>query len=354
MEKKRIDSFDFIKFFAIFSVVCIHTNPFSGFMINETIDLNLFIDVFARFAVPFFFVTSGFLISQKIIEKDYATTEYFKKYTSNILGILIAWTSFYFIYDVAIRLYSGLKASDKTELENYLNGFFSLDTLLYSPNGTPYHLWYLVALLWSLIILYLFTKIQKAGLLLVVSFALHTFGLLGQSYSVFIDLDVNTRDTLFFGVFYLTLGYWIGANLTKIQNNLLRVKPVIYLLLFLLFSITSILERVLTKYYLGDGRGENYYLSTPFLVLSLFLFALTRHETGKGSLVSKIGKNSLGIYVIHVVFINIVNRFTPETFIIVQESLWWDLLYTPVLFIISYFAYESLQVAKRKYSLNLI
>ncbi|MCM3668084.1 acyltransferase [Mesobacillus maritimus] len=352
MEKKRIDSFDFIKFFAILFVVCIHTKPFSGFMISETIDLNLLIDVFARFAVPFFFVTSGFLISQKTLAKDYATTEYFKKYISNILSILIAWMSFYFIYDVAIRLYSGIRDRDKTELENYLNGFFNLDTLLYSPNGTPYHLWYLVALIWSLIILYLFIRIQKPTLLLVVSFALHLFGLLGQSYSVFIDLDVNTRDALFFGVFYLTLGYWIGANLTRVQKYLLRVKPITYALLFFLFSITSIFERVLTKYYFGDGQGENYYLSTPFLVLSLFLFALTRPETGRGSWMAKVGERSLGIYVIHVVFINIVKRFSSETFIIVQESFWWHLLYTPSLFIISYFAYELIQFAKRKYRLN--
>ncbi|MCQ6276847.1 acyltransferase [Bacillus sp. V3B] len=347
MEKKHYYSIDLLKFFAIIFVVCIHSNPFIRVKIYEDFDINFFIDVFARFAVPVFFVTSGFLIGQKILEGK-NINEYFNKYTWKIVTIFLSWTAFYFIYDILVRLNSYRQTGEKTEIEKYINRFFSLDTLWYTPNGTPYHLWYLVALIWSLIILYFFIKHKKLNLLLVLSLGFNLVGLLGQSYSVIFDLSKNTREALFFATFYLTLGYWIGFNLNKIRGNLLRVNPLIYLWLFFIFSGLQILESVLLVKKFGFGRAENYYLSTVFLVVSLFLFALTKPNIGKGSWLSKVGKNSLGIYVIHVFFINLIRRLLPEELLFIRETFWWHLLYTPALIVISYFAYEIIQIVKRR------
>lgn len=45
-----------------------------------------------------------------------------------------------------------------------------------------------------------------------VSASLHAIGLLGASYTMVIDIPFETRDALFFGFFYTSLGYWIASS----------------------------------------------------------------------------------------------------------------------------------------------
>jgi len=64
----RISSVDTIRLLAIISVIAIHTRPFSY---NEDSGelyyyLDIFINQMARFAVPFFFVISGYFWGVKI------------------------------------------------------------------------------------------------------------------------------------------------------------------------------------------------------------------------------------------------------------------------------------------------
>lgn len=65
---ERNYSIDFIKFFATVFVVCIHVNPSHDdfFLGNQENVLDVIVDTFARFAVPFFFIVSGYLFMNKI------------------------------------------------------------------------------------------------------------------------------------------------------------------------------------------------------------------------------------------------------------------------------------------------
>jgi len=60
---ERNYAIDYFKFFAIFFIVCIHTTPFRGSELwgFDGNSINGIINTFARFGVPFFFVSSGFL-----------------------------------------------------------------------------------------------------------------------------------------------------------------------------------------------------------------------------------------------------------------------------------------------------
>lgn len=65
---ERNYAIDFFKGLAIYFVVLIHTNPFTGARLfgieGERIDF--VIDTVARFAVPLFFAVSGYLLASKM------------------------------------------------------------------------------------------------------------------------------------------------------------------------------------------------------------------------------------------------------------------------------------------------
>lgn len=345
---ERNYAIDYIKFFAILIVVCVHTGFLKGFNITNLFDLHFFINTFSRFTVPFFFVISGFLIGQKtynLVNKK----NYFKKYLWKTSKLFITWTLFFFIYDIFTRLCYFLIKGESGKFYNYLETFFRLDTLYYGPPATSHQLWYLTSLIWSVVILFIFIKLKKLNYLLVGSLLLNIVGIFGQSYSVILTIPLETRDALFYGLFYTTLGYFIATQFDWIKSNLLKLNNKIYLFLFFVFSITQIAERgILMKYY-GLGTGENYYFSTIPLIICLILFVLTSKNLGKNSFFSKIGSTSVGIYVLHTFFISlVVNSLELFGLNYLFDRLLFQLLYTPSVFVISYVSYRSLQVIKRK------
>lgn len=360
---QRNYAIDYFKFFAIFFVVCIHTNPFSGAIVLgvDGKEIDFFIDTFSRFGVPFFFVVSGFLFSQKLLtSKD--PKVYFSKYLTKTAKLFMCWYLFYALYGLAlsfIRSYiCGLDV--KTEVWNYLYSFFNIKAInfiFYGAGGTAsYHLWYLVALIWSIIVVYLFIRKNRLKTLFYISLLLNIVGLLGQTYSGLIDLSIfnliRTRDFLFFGLFYTTLGCCFAFNYDWIKQKVQKIKSYTLVLLFFVFSLTQICERAFATFYWEEEiRAIDYYFSTIFLTVVLFLFVIKNSHIGKNSVLSKIGSGAVGIYVSHPFIISLTNFIFDSLGIPIRQYALFHLLFTPLVFIISYVFYNALQLAKEKIKL---
>jgi peptidoglycan/LPS O-acetylase OafA/YrhL len=74
---------------------------------------------------------------------------------------------------------------------------------------------------------------------------------------------------------------------------------------------------------------------------------ISDQNLGKYTFINKVGQNSFGIYVIHPLIINLtyhVLNFLGTEYI--TNTLIWNLLYTPILFVLSYFSYYFLQYLK--------
>ncbi|MDQ0218776.1 acyltransferase [Peribacillus cavernae] len=333
---ERNYAIDFIKFFAIFAVVVIHTIPKDSL-------IGLFVlDNFSRFAVPFFFVASGYLFGLKIIDNK-ESLAYFKKYVIKILKIYVCWLVFYTIYDVLIIYKNG--SGVQRELMKYFDEFTLLNLLYYGEGTSGYHLWFLTSLIWSIITLYVFFRIKKINILFIVSLVLNLIGLFGQSYSMFYKLPISsTRDTLFFGLFYTALGFFFAFNLK--WNKPRQINNKTYLYLFFFFSLLQVMEGYILDKVFSGSHGE-YFLSTIFLTAFLFFFALNNKLLGKGLLITKIGGDALGIYIVHVFFIDIVDLTLNSLGLnFISENLLWKLFETLIVFIISYIAYSFLQYLK--------
>lgn len=119
---ERNYTIDFIKFFAIYFVVVIHTGPFKNEpLIYETIN------IFARFAVPFFFMTSGYFLGKNLqTKKD--PGQYIKKSFIKNLSLYITWIFIFFVYDFFLTiLFANLKGvSIGNALTDHFSEFFTI------------------------------------------------------------------------------------------------------------------------------------------------------------------------------------------------------------------------------------
>lgn len=149
---KNYDLVDVLKFVFAFFVVGIHTHPFETF--GEY--LNLFSNEAFRLAVPFFFLCSGFFFFKKLSwgngklsAKD--KKENFKilfEYEKRLIILYLIWTFVYFAVSV---------------LEYYKNGVLTLGSIKSYVvsiflQGSYYHLWYVVALIIAVAVLYFLSR----------------------------------------------------------------------------------------------------------------------------------------------------------------------------------------------------
>lgn len=333
---ERNYAIDFIKFFAIVAVVIIHTFP-SNHLLGF-----FFLDNFSRFAVPFFFMASGYLFGLKVIENPNSFS-YFKRYLIKILKIYVCWLIFYMVYDV-LRIYISGSTIEKAR---YLKELTPMNILYYGQGTSGYQLWFVISLAWSIAVLYLFLKLRKITLLLILSLGLNIAGLFGQSYSMFYEIPLTTtRDALFIGLFYTTVGFWFAYGTAFLPFRKLNKKTSMYLFCF--FTAIQAAEGYLLEKVWSAKHGE-YFLSTIFLTLFLFSFAVQYKQLGKGLWITKIGGNGLGIYAIHVLFIDIVDILLNAAGLgHISHNLFWNMLDAVLVFTFSYIAYQFLQYIKNR------
>lgn len=336
---ERVHSIDFIKVICSISIICLHARLFSNTHIGsfDGTQIYIIIDTLCRFAVPFFFISAGFLFGNKINDKNKANG-YAKKYVIKILKMYFAWVLITFLYNIvlsAVKCY--LEGTDvKQKILTFIQNHINPSELFYygTTYSVGYHLWFLIALVWSIIILMIFRKFNKIKLLLVISGLLHIVGQFGQTYSGFFNIEIATRDTIFFGLFYVTIGYFISEQTIPLK---LKLRSNLLLILFFVFNIVALIERFVI---LGAGtfnsENGNYYMSTVFVAVTLFLYALSKKNLGKDSVFNKLSVHIDRIYVIHVpVMVTYASVFTALGVTAFIDTVLWQLIFVPIIFITS-------------------
>lgn len=162
------------------------------------------------------------------------------------------------------------------------------------------HLWYLGAILYVLIIVFLADKFNFSIILYYLIPILLVCDLLFGKYSLLIwgrEFPVcYVRNFLFVGLPYFCIGRLIQSGMGN------RIKTTSLMGMIALFSTTSIMERyILVSADMNAIR--DHYISSTFLVLAIFLFA--QRIDVKDSVLSKIGcKYSSWLYILHPIFIS--------------------------------------------------
>lgn len=216
---QSIHSLDLMRFIAAILVVCIHTKPLLSF--NEDLSFG-FISSIARIAVPFFFMTSGYLFYSKI-RKRQGDPQYVVKYLYRLILVYLFWSLVYFVYHAYV-IYS--EHQDVVQgLTSFVQNFFF--------DGSHFHLWYFPALIFAIALFYWLSRMLSVQTILAISFVFYLAGLFGDSYSGLIEgnsalsgivdgyesLFVSTRNGLFFGLFYVSLGAFMAVKKAAIRPS---------------------------------------------------------------------------------------------------------------------------------------
>ncbi|WP_253738290.1 acyltransferase family protein [Halohasta salina] len=339
----RIYSIDALRIVAMVFIVMIHTDPFAG-LSRAGNAVTFVIKTTGRFAVPFFFVTSGYFFALKAADGDpaaYVSARVASLGSIYVFGLLLCAPTF-----LAGRLARATvegRSLTATTTESLAEFVDPLDLLYYGTSVSEI-LWFLPALLFSLLLVALFIRLDAASYVLPVAATFHVVGLLGSTYTMVVDVPFEIRDALFFGFFYTSLGYTIRTRRWEPSADHGRLLAG----LVVVFAVLQLVEFYVLGYLLaGEAFGASVYapsygIATALLTASLFLFLLSRPRLGVDTPLPSWGIYAVGIYVVHPAVFALIRagRDVVETMgYPISETIIWHLLLTPTLFVVSWLGY---------------
>lgn len=316
---KRLYSIDLLKMLCAILVIFIHVwTPYRNYVLPIT-----------RCAVPCFFIISGYLVYSvnKLIFE-----EHLQRSVKNIFKIFV-WSTILFAF---IKFLLAFKNNDF----DFLQLSTLRDFILFNENPFGFHLWYINAYLYTLLIIFFFAKKNKLIYIYrTIPFLLLMDLCLGKYSFVLWNKEfpyTYTRNFLCVGIPYFS----IGMLIKQYKKQILKFN---YLYLFtfsgiILFSLGSMVEyKILVEF--NKNTVRDHYISSTFLAISLFLFFVTL-KSNKSTFLSRLGeKYSLYIYIFHPLFIILfvdINKYLP---IVWQE---FYLYMSPFIILISTIIFSKL------------
>ena len=290
MNEKKYNSIDIVKFIAALLVIMIHIP-----LVDDSHNIifyyfKLFTShSISRIAVPFFFICSGFFLYKKTV--NVFSLKPSKKYLKRILFLYLFWSLIYLISDIKELI------NDPASLLTHIQKFILVTDTRY--------LWYLhgliIAVVLTSLLLYLKVKPRK---ILFISSLFYIVGLLGSSYYGILFKNIeefilikwyynvfeSTRNGLFFGFFFVSL----GMNIAYKDINLSKNKTTIFLVISL---ILLLFETFMISYF----EISNMYDIQIFLIpTTLFMFLLVKNiDVKDGVIVNNLRSISTLMYLSH-------------------------------------------------------
>ncbi|PMH44571.1 fucose 4-O-acetylase [Vibrio sp. 10N.286.49.B3] len=296
MESNKIQSLECGRVIAIFAILAMHCQmfvtywqcdgvPWFGYIFNQA----------TRFAVPLFFVISGYLIQPKLTLRPFDTL---KRYCSPLVRVFIVWSIICLLmpFNLGIVLEHGYL----TERQGYWN-FLAQTPINSLLEGGLVHLWFLPALMFATFITALLAKVDKLNLLIPIAVVLYIYGVLAGSYQILTDFTAPffTRN----GPFFSTLLFAVGFMIRQYNIELSSKKA-------LMIAIGGMLVHFSEAYglsFYGQAFNANDFLfGTAFWGIGCFMFLLSKPKFGSHRRLTSLAKYVLPIYVAHLPMIIIM------------------------------------------------
>lgn len=268
----RFDSLDIYRLIASFAVVILHVS-----MGVVPLEVQIYLKLFARFAVPFFFLVSGYFFYLGYAKNG---SSFFLKNISKLLGIFLVASIFFLPIDIAKG-----------------NFHFSQRLIL---TGTESHLWFIPSLIFGLIYCWYMMNTLKLLKFLPAIFLISLFPFLFYYYTVgtsiqrYVDLEFAR---FFLSVSFLSLGMFLAHSQIKLTLNrglgLILIASVIMIFEVMYFRIHDPI----------DLWGFQFLINT--IPLSIGVFFISFHGKKNSYLANMGRKYSLGIYLYHP-FVNMI------------------------------------------------
>lgn len=299
---------DVFKFVMALAVVVLHTHPLQG--INRTLNF-LTADVIGRIAVPFFFVSTGFLLERQLQEGRCGRREVLSRYVCKVLKLYLVWTIVY----MPVIIWDKLVESGDTWIKGVLTIVRDLIFV-----GSYAHLWYLLAVVTGVIFVSLLRIHLGEKGTAVILLLLFAMGLLTQSYfgllvkTVNVDgglwsvmkavkkIMVTCRNGIFFGGIFLYMGTWIAGHPVRIGQWKAAAGLTVSILL-LAVEAWCLRQR-------GYVREQDMYLMLLPAAFFLMILAIQTHVKVETYFYRKM---SMNIYFVHMIFKFVYREFVNDS-----------------------------------------
>ena len=299
-EPSRSSNFaDLIKFIMSILVVAIHAHFMRG---NDIADM-LISDVFGRIAVPFFFTAAAFFLFRHAGKEGFG-----KRVAKYVTRMTVLYGVCTLIYVPAIMDWN----KGKVPLTKWIKLIFF--------EGSYRQLWFLPALVFAVLLVYL---LYKAGLdtrlifglsvpLYIIGCAFHSFykplinfEFIAEYAKDYYTVFGTTRNGIFFGFIYVALGALLATHSLKLKQ------PVAWIC-FGISAVAVVGEVLIIEEFALTSKGMGMYISVFFA--ALFLFWLSINSPFLSNLPSKpfkvLRKLSTDIYFSHTLFLYIFSELS--------------------------------------------
>lgn len=338
---------DYLRVIATFSVILLHSAAPLLYKYNELSGVHWMIgnvyDSMARMCVPIFFMISGYLL----LGKNEPLKLFFSKRVNKVLLPLIAWSIIYILWKA---YYEG--SSDIS--------FYSFYSIVLTP--AYYHLWFLYAIIG----VYLFLPIlrivvEKSDYNLMYYYVFLWFIAVsiipvGEKIT-----GIDSRiDLLAISGYsgYLVLGFLLGR--LEITKKMALVGVAVFVFCM---SITAVGTYFMTTN--NEGKFVEYlygYLTPNVIFMSSSIFVITKYFVGNFDVLSNgrmlsvlksFSSASLGIYLIHTVFLYLLKE--GDLGVVVSGVEWHPAIGIPVTALVTFMlSYLSICVLRKIPVLNKI
>ncbi|KHD26200.1 fucose 4-O-acetylase [Vibrio caribbeanicus] len=289
MNNDKIISIEFGRVVAILAIVAMHCQmfltywqfdgtPWLGFIFNQT----------TRFAVPLFFLISGYLIQPKLIVDPISTL---KQYLTPLLRIFVVWSIICLL--MPFNLQRVAEQGYLAEREGYWQ-FLAATPLNSVLEGGLVHLWFIPALMFAALIAGVLAKLNKTTWLLPIGAILYVYGVLGGSYQNLTELwtPFFTRNGPFFSSLLFAIGF-------AIRQHSISVSARHAALLAFVGMMIHFGEAAWLYQFDQPFNANDFLFGTVLWGTGCFLWLLAKPELGKDRRITSLSKFVLPIYVTH-------------------------------------------------------
>lgn len=277
-------------------MICIH------YFYPKHKELGLIVNQWARFAVPFFFVASGYFLGEKLKLNDKPVIYW--NFIKKLLILYLGWQLIHFLIlppiwdEIYLR---GLIPSYTKRLHAVI--YQRWDLMLF--RGWSQHLWFFFSLAQTALLFFVF-RTKRIYWFVGLAAILWIVGALTKAYaksSLGIDVismglpkNFNTNNLVFFSSLPFALGLLLSIKTIRLS----------LFTSFLILAIGYALHS-LEIWYLGQIKLKqrvDYVFSTFLIGVGAFLVGLNRFKPLDWKLIGNLGKYSLGIYAMHIIVAN--------------------------------------------------
>lgn len=334
IQRKNLYSIDIAKFIFSIFVVGIHTHPFKSFgeIANQFTSEMLF-----RFAVPFFFVSSGyFLFSKmqfssdgKLIKCD-ENKKRLISYVKRITIMYVIWSVVYYALQAA-EWFADKSISFIHLVISFVSSFFI--------NGSYYHFWYIVCLIYSMPIIYFLLRRINVKVLTVAAVGLYLIKAIPNSYGWFslgVFSTISSIESLtgcIFSTFFVAIPFIaFGIFFSQRENNHYKFKNIVFIVLAVLYFVEA------GYIYLIQGYEKTNYtvILLPTVVVLFMILKQINVAAKKPDCFVIMRKLSVIIYCIHPLVIAVLKYIVEYNSI---NSFLWFLIILSVSLLLSIIIY---------------